>query len=78
MMYSGDQHATATAKSYHNDLVLFCNTEWNNSKSLTEEDLHNTGLLVEDKWRTWYEGEICRRTGYCIWVRLQPLYLFLE
>ncbi|TVY27781.1 Zinc finger protein [Lachnellula hyalina] len=67
-MYSSDQHLTSTAKSYHGALVSFCNTEWNNSKSLTEEEVNNTGISVEDKWRTWYEGEICRRTGYCIWL----------
>ena len=71
MMYSGDQHAMTIAKSYHGDLVSYCDTEWNNSKLLTDGELQNDGLTAGDKWRIWYEGEICRRTGYCIWVRLQ-------
>jgi enoyl reductase-like protein len=69
MMYSGDERLKKFAKSYHSTLASFCDMEW--TKPVLNlgagTDIQNS---IDNEWKTWYEGECRRRTGYCIWVSL--------
>lgn len=65
MMYCGDERLTKFAKTYHSNLVSFCNLEWTEPGTNANS---STPSGIETEWKMWYEGECRRRTGYCIWV----------
>lgn len=69
-MYCGNQRLLQKAKSNHGDLVQFCIVEWSQlgpATRVSKERPLDQGD-VEREWKTWYEAESRRRTGYCIWV----------
>jgi hypothetical protein len=69
MIYSGDEYLVTVAKSYHGDLASFCDAQWNESVSRTEEEIGGAAYPIAQKWKVWCDAESRRRTGYCIWVR---------
>jgi hypothetical protein len=67
MIYCGDERLSTIGRSYHSELVSFCNTEW--SRTISKAEQSNTNGMDDDYgWKKWYEAESCRRTEYCIWV----------
>lgn len=76
MLYSGDERLTKFAKGYHSKLASFCDMEWTNQTLNINGGVDITGG-IDQEWKTWYEGECRRRTGYCIWVSL-VVYLLIS
>ena len=69
MMYCGNEHLAEAAKSYHSELVFFCNSEWvKPSKEIPQNAINDEQVVV--LWKAWREAETKRRTGYCVWVCL--------